>query len=71
MLVLALAVAGCGDNITPPSTQRSGAQASVSGGMIATSAHYRIVSTVTSGDVSAASAKHQVRAGILGDRSAQ
>jgi hypothetical protein len=69
--MLALALAGCGDNITPPAPQGAGAQSSVAGGMVATSANYRIVSTVTSGEVSAASATHQVRPGILGERSAK
>jgi hypothetical protein len=62
IFVLALSLAGCGDNIKPPA--RGAVQSSVSGGMVATSQHYRIVSTVTSGDLNAASSNHSVRGGV-------
>jgi hypothetical protein len=65
-VALALAVAGCGDNIKPggpPAGERGVVQTSVSGGMVARSENYRIVSTVTSGDLSATSAAHSVRGG--------
>jgi hypothetical protein len=70
LFIVGLALAGCGDNITS-SRSRSGVQSSMSGGMVATSQHYRIVSTVTSGEVSADSANLSVRAGITGEGAAQ
>lgn len=65
-LFVALALAGCGDNLKPggtPAGERSVVQTSVAGGMVARSENYRIVSTVTSGDLSATSAAHTVRGG--------
>lgn len=65
-LFVALAIAGCGDNVKPgatPAGERGVVQTSVAGGMVARSANYRIVSTVTSGDLSATSAAHAVRGG--------
>jgi hypothetical protein len=66
LLLVAFALAGCGDNHkpgTPPAPERGIVQTSVSGGMVARSANYRIVSTVTSGDLGASSAAHSVRGG--------
>lgn len=66
-LVVVLAVAGCGDNIKrgdPPPGERSVVQTSVSGGMVARSQNYQIVSTVTSGDLDAKSPAHTVRGGV-------
>ncbi len=66
LLLVALAFAGCGDNIKPggtPARERGVVQNSVSGGLVARSANYRIVSTVTSGDLSASTAAHAVRGG--------
>ena len=68
-LFVALAIAGCGDNIKPqpgggtPAPGRGVVQTSVSGGMVARSENYRIVSTVTSGDLNATSPAHAVRGG--------
>jgi len=65
-LVAALALAGCGDNIKPggpPAGERGAVQSSVSGGMVARSENYRIVSTVTSGDLNAKSAAYAVHGG--------
>ena len=66
LLFVALAISGCGDNIKPdgkPAGERGAVQTSASGGMVARSENYRIVSTVTSGDLSANSAAHAVRGG--------
>jgi hypothetical protein len=65
LLVLALSVAGCGDNQSPPRDQPTGTRTGVSGGMVAESEHYRVVSTVTSGDVNAASPAHRVRGSVI------
>ena len=65
-LFVALAIAGCSDDIKPggtPAGERGVVQISVSGGMVARSENYRIVSTATSGDLSANSAAHSVRGG--------
>lgn len=65
-ILVALALAGCGDNVKPPGPppgQHGVVQTSVGGGMVARSQNYRIVSTVTSGDLSATSAAHAVRGG--------
>lgn len=68
-LFVVLAIAGCGDNVkpgggvTPPAGDRGVVQTSVSGGMVAHSENYRIVSTVTSGDLSAKSDSRSVRGG--------
>jgi hypothetical protein len=70
VLICGFALVGCGDNVTPPQ-RRAGVQSSVSGGMVATSRHYKIVSTVTSADVNGVSSNHVVRGGVVGEGGGQ
>lgn len=65
-----MVLAGCGDNVTVPSA-RVVVQDSVSGAMVARSQNYRIVATVTSGRLDAASATHAVKSGVAAQAGAR